>query len=145
MRPSGRGAPEAALCARALVRPMPPTRTPQLAPYIAAHDAPGLIRFIETGIGGRTGYLETDDSGAVRHAELLVADGVVMVGEVPTGRSPFPAMVHLYVPDADAAYSRALSAGATPVRPPTDADDGDRRGGVRDAWGNEWWFTRARS
>ncbi len=121
---------------------MEPTRTPKLAPYLAVHDAPGLIRFLEAGLGGLVGFVERDPRGTVVHAEVRIADALVMIGEVPDGRNPFPAMVHLYVGDADAAFERAVRSGAVPVRPPADVDDGDRRGGVRDPWGNEWWFTR---
>ncbi len=64
-----------------------------------------------------------------------------MLADVPDGFSPFPAKLHLYVKDVDAAHARALRAGAREIRPPTDQSDGDRRSGLRDAWGNEWWFT----
>jgi PhnB protein len=121
---------------------MPATRTPKLAPYLAVRNAAGLIRFIEQGIGGTLSDEQREPSGRLAHVEMRIADSVVMLAEVPPGRSPFAAMLHLYVPDADAAYARALAAGARPVVPPADAADGDRRGGVVDAWGNEWWFTR---
>ncbi|MGA7924025.1 MAG: VOC family protein [Thermoplasmata archaeon] len=121
---------------------MEPTRTPKLAPYLAVSDARGLIRFMEKGIGGRLAFNHEDDEGRLVHAEVQIADSLVMVGETPSGRPMFPAMIHLYVPDADAAYRKALDAGATSVREPTDAPDDDRRGGVKDPWGNEWWFTR---
>jgi PhnB protein len=120
---------------------MEPVTTPKLAPYLIARDASGLARFIEKGIGGKSGFQVLDKDGKIGHLEMRVSDSVVMLAEAPQGRDPFPAMLHLYVTDADAAYQRALKAGATSVREPTDADDG-RRGGVRDAWGNEWWFTR---
>ena len=120
---------------------MEPASTPKLAPYLIARDASGLARFIEKGIGGKPGFRVSDKDGKIGHLEMQIADSVVMLAEVPQGREPFPAMLHLYVTDTDAAYRRALEAGATSVREPTDSDDG-RRGGVRDAWGNEWWFTR---
>jgi PhnB protein len=56
-------------------------------------------------------------------------------------QAAFPAMMHLYVPDVDRSYEKTLKAGAKSVRSPEDQPDGDRRGGVRDPWGNEWWFT----
>ena len=118
-----------------------PAKSPKLAPYLVVQDAAGLARFIEEGIGGKPGYRESDKDGKIHHLEMRIGDSVVMVADSPSGRSPFPAMIHLYVSDADTAYRRALRAGATSVREPTDAPDG-RRGGVRDAWGNEWWFTR---
>ncbi len=123
---------------------MDPMQTPKLAPYLLARDALGLARFIEQGIGGEPGFRALDARGALAHVEFRIADSVLMMAEAPAGRPAFPAMLHLYVTDADAAYRRALAAGATSVREPGDAEDG-RRGGVRDAWGNEWWFTRART
>ena len=51
-----------------------------------------------------------------------------------------PAMLHLYVEDADATYRRALEAGATSVREPSNQFYGDRAGGVKDAAGNQWWI-----
>ncbi len=119
---------------------MEPMTTPKLAPYLAVKDAGGLERFIEDGIGGTPGFRMVDTDGRLAHLELRIADSVVMIAEVPPGRPAFPAMLHLHVPDANASYARALRAGATSVREPADASDG-RRGGVRDRWGNEWWFT----
>jgi PhnB protein len=119
---------------------MPPTRTPKLAPYLAVPNARELVRFLETALGGTLSFEESAPDGRLVHAEVRIADGLVMIGEPAPGRS-FPGMIHLYVPDADRAFQAALQAGATPVREPTVAPDGDRRGGVRDAWGNEWWFT----
>jgi PhnB protein len=123
---------------------MEPARSPKLATYLTTRNAEGLIHFIEDGIGGTPGFRETDPAGRIVHAEMRIADSVVMLGETPPGRPDFSAMLHLYVDDADAAYERALRAGARSVREPTDQSDGDRRGGVRDPYGNEWWFTRAR-
>jgi PhnB protein len=120
---------------------MEPTLTPKLAPYLVAKDARGLIQFIERAIGGTLSFEVSDSTGTLGHAEIRILDGLVMIGERPDGRSSFPAMIHLYVPDSTAAYRRALDAGATKVREPADAGDGTRRGGVRDAWGNEWWFS----
>lgn len=120
---------------------MEPILTPKLAPYILARDAPGLIAFIEKAIGGKLSFKEADRDGRIAHAEIQIEDGFVMVGEAPQGRSPFPAMLHLYVQDSDAAHRRALDAGATQVRLPIDSPDGLRRGGVKDKWENEWWFS----
>jgi PhnB protein len=121
---------------------MEPALTPKLAPYLLVRDAAGLARFIEEGIGGTAGFKMSDKEGRIAHLELRIQDSVVMLAEAPSDREKFPAMLHLYVTDADEAYQRAIRAGATSIREPADADDG-RRGGVRDAWGNEWWFTRA--
>jgi len=120
---------------------MEPTLTPRLAPYIVVHGATELADFLVRGLGGSVAYEAAPMNGRATHVEVRIADGLVMIGEMPAGASPFPAMVHLYVPDAMAAYRRALAAGATSVREPAVAPDGLQRGGVRDAWGNQWWFS----
>jgi PhnB protein len=120
---------------------MEPTLVPKLAPYLVANDARGLIRFLETGLGGHLSYEQSDSGGRLVHAEVRIADAVVMLGQTPSGSKPFTGMVHLYVPNADAAYDRALKAGATSVRPPEDVPEGGRRGGVADPFGNQWWFS----
>jgi len=120
---------------------MEPTLTPKLAPYLVANDAPGLIRFIEGAIGGRLSYEARDPDGRLAHAEVRLSDGLLMIGEPPAGRAPFPAMLHLYVEDANAAHRKAVAAGASNVRAPVKSGDGLLRGGVKDAWGNEWWFS----
>jgi uncharacterized glyoxalase superfamily protein PhnB len=51
-----------------------------------------------------------------------------------------PTALHLYVPDVDAAYERALAAGATSVMPPRDQDHGDRDSALKDPYGNEWYL-----
>lgn len=64
-----------------------------------------------------------------------MGDSLVLVsGE----REAFSAFLYLYVDDADVAYRRALEAGATSLESPFDTPYGDRRGMVRDPFGNVW-------
>jgi PhnB protein len=119
---------------------MRPNLTPKLAPYLVMRDVPGLIRFVVRGIGGEVTYERKSSSGSLNHVEIRIFDSLLMLGEAPEGERNFPAMLHLYVPDVDMAYSKALKEGATSLRPPTDQTDGDRQGAVKDSWGNEWWF-----
>jgi uncharacterized glyoxalase superfamily protein PhnB len=48
-------------------------------------------------------------------------------------------MFYLYVSDADAAYRRAITAGATSLHEPADQPYGDRTAAVKDAFGNIWY------
>jgi PhnB protein len=51
-----------------------------------------------------------------------------------------PAFLRLYVGDCDAAYRRALGAGARSVTEPTEMPFGERVARVRDLHGNIWWI-----
>jgi uncharacterized glyoxalase superfamily protein PhnB len=78
--------------------------------------------------------------GGIRHAEVKIDDSVVMVADAVDGYPPISACTHVYVPDVDAAYQRALAAGGTSIEAPSRKDDPDRRCGVRDPAGNAWWI-----
>jgi len=119
---------------------MQPIRKPKLAPYLVVNDPEGLLRFLERALDGKLAFEHRGADGKLRHAEVRIADSLVMIGRAPPGQPQFPAMLHLYVSNTDVAYNRALKAGATSVRSPTIEPDGDKRGGVQDAWGNQWWF-----
>jgi PhnB protein len=62
------------------------------------------------------------------------------MGETQGKYPPMPTMFYLYVPDCDAVYQRALKAGATSISEPVDLPYGDRSGGVKDAFGNQWYI-----
>jgi PhnB protein len=47
---------------------------------------------------------------------------------------------HVYVPDCDAVYNRALEAGATSLGAPSDQHYGERAGYVKDPSGNDWYI-----
>jgi uncharacterized glyoxalase superfamily protein PhnB len=51
-----------------------------------------------------------------------------------------PAAIHLYGEDTDAAYQRAILAGAISLMEPADQFHGDRMAGVKDSFGNIWWI-----
>lgn len=76
----------------------------------------------------------------VMHAEIRIDDSVVMLADPGPGWPAVAAFVHVYVPDVDATYRRALEAGATSVQAPVKKEDEDKRGGVKDAGGTTWWI-----
>ncbi|MBZ5626891.1 MAG: VOC family protein [Acidobacteriia bacterium] len=81
-------------------------------------------------------------SGRVMHAAVRVGDAVLEMGE-PVDRSDLPSNgFFLFVEDVDAAYARALAAGATAVRSPDDIPYGLRSAIVRDPGGYLWWPAR---
>lgn len=80
--------------------------------------------------------------GGVMHAEVLIDDSIVMIGDAGGEWLAAEGAVHIYVPDVDATYEQALAAGGTAVqRPEREPSDSDRRGAVRDPAGKIWWIT----
>lgn len=112
-----------------------------VTPYLVGPDVAGLLKFLAAAFGATETERVTDPGGAVRHAEVQIGDSRVMMGE-PTGDyASMPAMLQLYVEDVDAVYQRATRAGGTSIEEPADQFYGDRRGGVRDPNGNQWWIS----
>jgi PhnB protein len=112
-----------------------------LSPYLVVDGAEELIRFVSTVFGTSTRRRMTGEAGGL-HAELELGDSVLMVGE--GGGISFPAMLHVYVEDADAVYERALAEGATSAAEPHDTSFGDHRAAFDDRWGNQWWVASRR-
>ncbi len=108
-----------------------------MSPYLVVSSADGVIAFLKQTFAA----VELDriaiPNGPVVHAEVKIGDSVVMIGEAMGGPTK-PGHVHCYVADVDAAYARALAAGATSLREPTDMFYGDRISMVQDAYGNAW-------
>jgi len=111
-----------------------------VTPYLIAANPAGLIDFLAAAFGGTVKERLDRPDGMVMHAEVRIGDSLVMTGAASAANPPQPATLHLYVADADATYRRALEAGATSVRAPTEQFYGDRTGGVRDPAGNTWWI-----
>jgi uncharacterized glyoxalase superfamily protein PhnB len=119
--------------------PIPPGfRT--VTPYIVVADALGLVEFMKKAFSAEETH-RSIGSGGGYHLEVRIGDSMLMVGG---GRdfkgTPMPTALHLYVPDVDAAFQRAIEAGSTAVMPPRDHDYGDRDSALKDAYGNEWYL-----
>ena len=124
-----------------------------VTPSIIVRDAAAAIDFYKKAFGAEEVTRMTGPNGRVMHAEIRIGDSPVMLGEEDEQwgtRSPLstngnPGSLHLYVADADAAFARALRAGATVRYPLEDAFWGDRYGKVADPFGHEWGIaTRVR-
>jgi uncharacterized glyoxalase superfamily protein PhnB len=79
------------------------------------------------------------------HREVRVAGSMLMIGEGEAaeggGVMPVrPVAFHVFVNDVDAAFSRALAAGATSLGEPADRPYGERAGFVADPFGNHWYI-----
>ena len=110
-----------------------------VTPYLVLEDVAGFLEFSEKAFDAEVTERIAMPDGTVMHAEIQIGDSRIMIGTASDEYSAMPALLHLYLPDADAAFKKAVDAGATVVQEPSDQFYGDRSGGVRDAFGNMWW------
>jgi uncharacterized glyoxalase superfamily protein PhnB len=102
--------------------------------------ASDTIEFLVRALGAVEARRFDGDDGRVMHAEVRIDDTILMIADPPEGEAAIPALVHIYVPNVDEAFKRALEAGGESVQEPVQRDDPDRRGGVKDAGGTTWWL-----
>ncbi|MBZ6077462.1 VOC family protein [Microvirga puerhi] len=108
--------------------------------YMMADDAQRAIGFMTDVLRGETLIRMNRADGSIMHASVRIGDSVVMVSDGTADYPAFSVWLHVYVPDVDETYARALENGAVSVQPPSEKGDGDRRCGVKDATGNTWWL-----
>jgi PhnB protein len=117
-----------------------------VTPAIIVRDAAAAIDFYAHAFGATEVSRMAGPDGKIMHAEIRIGDSLVMLGEENEQwgtKSPLltngnPGSLHIYVEDADAAFARALEAGATVRYPLENAFWGDRYGKVADPFGHEW-------
>jgi PhnB protein len=100
-----------------------------ITPRIVVDDVAAQVDFLRL-VFEASGEVEPN-----RPAEMRIGDSLLMVTSA-TERERFPAFLYVYVSHADEVYERAIAAGATSLEAPMDTPYGDRRGMVRDPFGN---------
>jgi uncharacterized glyoxalase superfamily protein PhnB len=118
----------------------------ELFPYLRVKDAGRAIEFYKRAFGAVEKFRLTEPSGRIGHCELLFGSMTLMLSEEypeygflgPQSIGGTSISLHLHLDDADAAIERAVAAGATVLRPASDAFYGERSGTVRDPFGHEW-------
>ncbi len=111
-----------------------------VTPFLLANDAANLIKFIKKAFKGEITYMMQSEDGVVRHATVKIGSSLVMISNATEQYEAMHCMLHLYVEDTDAVYDCAIKAGAESLREPRNEFYGDRAGGVKDKWGNQWWI-----
>jgi len=111
-----------------------------VTPYLVVRGLAQLLEFVQKAFDAQIKDCVKGPDGTVWHAAFRIGDSMMMAGEASDKWPPLPGGVYLYVPDTDAAYKKALAAGATSVMEPSNQFYGDRNGGVKDAFGNFWWI-----
>lgn len=116
-----------------------------VTPYLIVDDAAAAIDFYTRAFGA-TEVMRMPMGDRIGHAEIKIGDSFVMLADEfpdmghlgPRSRGGPTASLMLYLPDVDAAFAKAIAAGAIEARPVEDQFYGDRSGMLNDPFGHQW-------
>ena len=117
-----------------------------LTPHLVCRDAAAAIDFYGRAFGAIELFRLPGPDGRLIHACVRIGDSqLFLVDEMPEhgalgpqALKGTPVTLHLQVEDADAAFARAMRAGAMVTMPLADMFWGDRYGCVVDPFGHHW-------
>jgi PhnB protein len=119
-----------------------------LTPNLVLRECAKAIDFYKRALGAQeVARMPAPDGKIIWHAELKIGDSIFFVADempmsppAPSAKDPVPVTMWLYVTDTDAAYRKAIEAGAKSLMEPADMFWGDRCAGVADPFGYRWSF-----
>lgn len=119
-----------------------------VTPTLFVAGAAKAIEFYKKALGAEEKSRFPAPDGKIMHAEIRIGDSILMLGdEMPEqgGKGPktlggSPVSFFIYGDNVDAAWKRAVDAGAKPIMPLADQFWGDRAGCVEDPFGHRWWL-----
>ncbi len=117
-----------------------------ITPYLTVRDAARAIEFYKQAFGAKERGVMKGPDGKVMHAEIMIGDSIIMLGDEfpdygalsPESIGGSPMGLHIYVDGVDAAFDRAVKAGAQVEMPVMDQFWGDRYGKLKDPFGHKW-------
>ena len=110
-----------------------------LTPGCILDDAAAAIDLYRRAFDARVEARYDAPDGSVAHAELMIGDSRLMLGQAGPRQPRRIVGLMMYVPDVDATFRRATSLGFAVNEPPTDQFWGDRATRLTDPHGNEWF------
>jgi PhnB protein len=112
-----------------------------VSPYLMVNGAQRVVDSLKRTFDAKDLRRYERPAGSIMHTEVRIDDTVVMIADSTPQWPPYAASIHVYVPDVDATYRRAVDAGGVTIQEPSQqSGDPDRRGGVQDPAGNSWWI-----
>jgi uncharacterized glyoxalase superfamily protein PhnB len=103
-----------------------------------------MLEFAKNAFGAEVVMRAVSGEAGGIHGEVRIGDTMVMMGGGIPGKAfaakPNATALHIYVEDTDAAYRKALQAGATSISGPQDHDYGEHGASVKDPFGNFWYI-----
>jgi PhnB protein len=115
-----------------------PQGSTAVTPYLVIDGCARALEFLARVFGAKERFRMTDPDGLVAHAEVTIDGALVELANSTPEWPPTRTLLHVYVPNSDEVFTRAVSAGCTVKKPMTDEFYGERSGTVLDPFGNMW-------
>ena len=117
-----------------------------LTPHLVVRNAERVLDFYKKAFGAEVLHVAHMPDGRVMHASLRIGDSMLMLNDEfpdygtlsPLSTGGSAVTIHIYTDNVDAAFNRAVSAGAQVKMPLADQFWGDRYGVVADPFGHKW-------
>jgi len=110
-----------------------------VSPYLVVDGAQKMIDLLKLIFDAKELRRYDRPDGKIMHAEIQIDDSVIMLGDSSDEFTPNQLLMHIYVPDVDETFNKAISLGCQSIELPTLKDnDPDRRGSFKDFAGNVW-------
>jgi PhnB protein len=116
-----------------------------VTPYLIVDGAADALDFYARAFDAKE-IMRMPMGDRIGHAEILIGDSHIMLADEfadmghlgPKSRGGPTSSQMIYLEDVDAAFARAIAAGATEDRPIADQFYGDRSGTLSDPFGHQW-------
>jgi PhnB protein len=121
-----------------------------VTPSLFIGGAAKAIEFYKKALGAEELMRFPGPDGSIMHAEIKIGDSIIMLADEMHdmgGRGPktiggTPVSFFVYGENVDAAWKRAVDAGAKQLVPLADQFWGDRTGCLEDPFGHQWWLAQ---
>lgn len=112
-----------------------------VSPYLIVDGAQKMVDFMKEVFGAeqlRT-YYRDENEDAIMHTEMKIDDSVIMLADSTEDWSSNKTMLHVYVPDVNKTFQKAIDFGSKVLEEPVLREqDPDKRGMFEDFAGNQW-------
>jgi PhnB protein len=116
-----------------------PNNYNSVSPYFIVRGAQKFIDLMIKVFNAKELRRYDNPDGTIMHAEIQIDDSVLMLGDASDKFPPVPLVMHVYVPNVDDIFNKAINAGCEIIEQPKEREgDPDRRATFKDFAGNMW-------
>lgn len=116
-----------------------PTGYNSVSPYFIVDGAQKLMDLLNKLFNAKERRRYDMPDGTIMHAEMQIDDSIIMLGDSSEQYPPITLVIHVYVPNVDEIFEKAIKLGCVSMEAPNQREgDPDRRGTFKDFAGNLW-------